>query len=210
MDETNNDGNHTQSQQPSRQKRRPRAKKAEKKKDAPDPIGRLVAKGWTTEDNISANKVFLPGRMLVKGRLHATDKLCLRGDYVVGSRLECEGTFTLFGSLSCWDKPAVVKNMVVINHGTIHGDVVVTAGAYIKGKCTINGKLTVRGTVRICGTLKCKSFDLAGSLEKLGLRSQLIIEGHSVINRVDTLEVQLVRLLREFNEQHQEQAPSSH
>lgn len=95
-----NESNLPQAQQPSK-KRPSRAKKKGKEKKT-DPIAKLVDRGWAKEGDISANTVFVPGPMVIQGRLHATDKLCLRGDFVVTNRLECEGTFTLCGELSCW------------------------------------------------------------------------------------------------------------
>ncbi|KAI0876080.1 hypothetical protein GGS24DRAFT_258457 [Hypoxylon argillaceum] len=197
-----NESNLPQAQQPSK-KRPSRAKKKGKEKRT-DPIAKLVDRGWAKEGDISANTVFVPGPMVIQGRLHATDKLCLRGDFVVTNRLECEGTFTLCGELSCWDKPAVVKNMVIYKKGTINGDVVVNSGAFIKGKCRIHGNLTVTGLIRIDGTLTCKSLDLTGTIERFGNRSELIVEGDSVINREDSALTRLARLLtQEVSNQEQ-------
>ncbi|KAJ8120159.1 hypothetical protein ONZ43_g3066 [Nemania bipapillata] len=208
MDTPESGSNLHGTQQPFGQRRRSVAKKKGKQKET-DPIARLVNQGWAKKANLSANTVFVCGPMVVKGRLHATDKLCLCGDFVVTNRLECEGTFTLCGVLSCWDKPAIAKNMVIPGHGTIFGDVVVTSGVFVKGKCTIYGKLTVTGIVRIEGTLKCKSLELTGVIKKFGQSSEVIIEGVSVINREDSVSAELLRLFHEQDESNQEQGSSS-
>ncbi|KAI0118786.1 hypothetical protein GGR51DRAFT_497638 [Nemania sp. FL0031] len=203
--------NQPSTQRPPRSRRRSRAGKKDEQEEVEqelDPLSRLVAKGWSKEDNLMADKIFLCGPLIVKGRLYATDKLCLRGDFVVTDRLECKGTLTLHGGLSCWNNPAVVKNLVVIDLGVINGNVVVTSGAFIKGKCTINGKLTITGVIRVTGTLKCKDLDLTGHIEGFGDKPQVIVEGSSVVNGKDSLSDKLVRLLREHEASGQKQGAS--
>ncbi|KAJ8124226.1 hypothetical protein O1611_g9416 [Lasiodiplodia mahajangana] len=211
MDKIKDNSNHPPTQRPFRSRRRSRAskKEAEEEEDEQlDHLSQLVAQGWKREDSLMANKVFLCGPLIVQGRLYATDKLCMRGDFLVTGKLECEGTLTLHGSIACREKPIIVKNLVVLNQGGITGNVVVTAGAFIKGKCTINGKLTVTGTVRISGTLRCKDLNLTGKAEGFGYKPEFIVEGNSVINGKDTLCDKLARLLREHEASSQNQGAS--
>ncbi|KAI0456122.1 hypothetical protein F5B21DRAFT_468793 [Xylaria acuta] len=190
--------NHPGTQRSSGQHRRSRAKKKRPEQggeEEPNEVEKLLAKGWTKKKNITANKVFLSGQLIIEGLLHATDKLCLHGDFVVTDKLECEGNFTLSGTVWLWNKPAMVKNMIILTHGTIHGDVIVSAGAYIKGQCTITGKLTVTGTLRLNGTLKCKRLSTTSPIEKFGLKSKVIVEEEDESKSEDAIAAELVRLL---------------
>ncbi|KAI0969215.1 hypothetical protein F4678DRAFT_439747 [Xylaria arbuscula] len=102
-----------------RRKARIRTKANEKERTKNVTEDWLLEGGWKIEKELSANKAFLCGPLIVEGRLHATDKLCLRGRVAVMGRFECEGNFTLCGSLHCRNAPAVVKNMIVVYTGMI-------------------------------------------------------------------------------------------
>ncbi|KAJ3574424.1 hypothetical protein NPX13_g4369 [Xylaria arbuscula] len=108
--------------------------------------------GWTTFNNTTANKIFMPGRVYFKGLLHATDKLCVCGMIVVNGKLECEGNFSLYkGAVQCRYHPAIVKNLIVCDHGYIVGDLKVNNFACINGAFTVTGALTVHGEIRLRG-----------------------------------------------------------
>ncbi|KAI1755422.1 hypothetical protein F4782DRAFT_404645 [Xylaria castorea] len=200
MDTFKNGDNNSGTQRSPKQRRRSRARKKKPEQEGEggkelNDVEKLVAKGWTKEKDITANKVFLSGLVLAEGRLHATDKLCLRGDFIVTDRLECEGNFTLSGSVWLWNKPAMVKNMIILTRGFIRGDVIVSTGAYIKGQCTITGKLTVTGTLRLNGTLKCKRLSTTSPIEKIGRKSKVIVEEEDATKGEDAIAAELVRLL---------------
>ncbi|TRX94508.1 hypothetical protein FHL15_004663 [Xylaria flabelliformis] len=198
----NNDNKSGTTQQQSSKPRRPsRAKKKKPEQEGEgeeelNEVERLVAKGWTKGNNITANKVFLSGQVIVEGLLHATDKLCLRGDFIVTEKLECEGNFTLSGDLWLWGGTAMVKNMIILKRTVIRGDVTVSTGAYIKGQCTIIGKLTVTGTLRLSGTLKCKRLSTTGPIRKYGRRPpKVIVEEEDTTKGEDVIAAELVHLL---------------
>ncbi|KAI0439601.1 hypothetical protein F4803DRAFT_32378 [Xylaria telfairii] len=199
MKKFKNSGNHAGSLQSSKQKRRSRAKKNRLEEDGEKvakEIERMMARGWTKEKDITANKVFLSGPLIVDGRLHATDKLCLSGDFIVTNKLECEGNFTLSGCVQLGGKPAMVKNMMILNRGTIYGDVVVSAGVYIKGQCTINGKLTIAGTFKLNGTLECEQLITSQPVEKCGKRKfSVTVKEEDTTKSEDDIAAELVRLL---------------
>ncbi|KAI0907958.1 hypothetical protein F4824DRAFT_494357 [Ustulina deusta] len=193
MDATNIDDKHSEIQKSSKRGRNSSTKKRTATQE--ESIKWLVDKGWTKEKDLSANKVFLCRQIIVEGRLHATDKLCVCGKVIVTGKLECEGNFTLRGTVQCWNKPATVNNMIITRTGAIDGDVMVKAGVYIHGTCTVNGTLTVTGNLKIRGTLRCTSLNLTGNLEKIGQGSKLIVDRDSVINGVDPAFDRLASLL---------------
>ncbi|KAI1170743.1 hypothetical protein F4777DRAFT_101927 [Nemania sp. FL0916] len=160
--------------QPNKRVYKPRPHKAE----IPfGPVEDLLDQKWAKEENLSANKAFISGPLVVEGRLHATHKLCLRGNFLVMNKLECEGNFTLNGVVECLKNPVTVKNMVVIGDGIIRGDVVVRGGLYVKGSCIIVGKLTVAGNLRVCGYLKCASIHHTGELKTTGVGTRIAVTG---------------------------------
>ncbi|GAP86481.1 hypothetical protein SAMD00023353_1900950 [Rosellinia necatrix] len=128
------------------------------------PVEQLVANGWSREKAIMADKIFLCSCVVVEGRVHATNKLCLCGKLVATEGLECGGNFTLCGKLGCWGKPIVVKNMIVMTQGVIYGDMMATAGVYIHGECSVKGTLTVTGPLKIKGSLRCSVLNLTGPI----------------------------------------------
>ncbi|KAI1742210.1 hypothetical protein F4680DRAFT_446277 [Xylaria scruposa] len=204
MDTSKNNDNNSGTQQSSNSRRRSRAKKkkpeqegwGEEEEEELNEVERLVAKGWTKGKNVTANKVFLSGQVIVDGLLHATDKLCLSGDFIVTEKLECEGNFTLSGNLWLWGGPAMVKNMIILKRTVIHGDVNVSTGAYIKGQCTIIGKLTVTGTLRLNGTLKCKHLSTTSPIQEFGRRQpKIIVEKEDITKGEDVIAAELVHLL---------------
>ncbi|KAI1313646.1 hypothetical protein F5Y03DRAFT_337288 [Xylaria venustula] len=201
METSNMDNKHPETLQLSparRRKARFRTKANEKERTKRVTEDWLLESGWKIEKDLSANKTFLCGPLIIEGRLHATDKLCLRGRVAVMGKLECEGNLTLCGSLHCRTAPAVVKNMIVVHTGMIHGDVVANAGAYIDGTCTVLGKLTVTGNLRIRGTLRCKALDLTGTLKRIGSSSRLVVQGEVVINGADSTLERLAGLMRQL------------
>ncbi|KAI0816791.1 hypothetical protein GGR55DRAFT_253971 [Xylaria sp. FL0064] len=182
-------------------KRRER-QKAQKEKETPRVVTRewLTEHGWRIEEaDLSANKAFLSGLVIVKGRLHATDKLCVKGRVVVTEKLECEGNLTLCGSLHCRATPAIVKTMIVVCKGIIHGDVVVNAGVYISGACRVLGTLTVTGDLNIRGYLRCKSLFLTGEVKRLGTNTRLKVDDERVENGVDLAFNELAGSLRQYH-----------
>ncbi|KAI1282423.1 hypothetical protein F5Y07DRAFT_395225 [Xylaria sp. FL0933] len=185
-----------------RERKRRDRQKAQKEKEMPRVVTRewLTEHGWRIEEaDLSANKAFLSGLVIVKGRLHATDKLCVKGRVAVTEKLECEGNLTLCGSLHCRATPAMVKTMIVVCKGIIHGDVVVNAGVHISGSCRVFGTLTVTGDLNIRGYLRCKSLFLTGQVKKLGTNTRLKVDDERVENGVDLAFNELAGSLRQYH-----------
>ncbi|KAI3336702.1 hypothetical protein HD806DRAFT_528296 [Xylariaceae sp. AK1471] len=183
MDVTKTGSGRSRNRQFSQGGRSSHTKDKVKVEDKDEEVDELEVQGWTREKDITANKVFLSGQVIIEGRLHATGKLCLKGRFFVTDKLE--------------EKPAVVKNMIVVKTGVIHGDIVVNAGAYIKGICIVNGKLTITGELRLNGTLRCKSLNLTGTIRRYGSNSKIDVEGEKMINGNKTEDAELARLLSE-------------
>ncbi|KAI1369204.1 hypothetical protein F5Y08DRAFT_335043 [Xylaria arbuscula] len=146
----------------------------------------LAGSGWTTFNDTTANKIFMPGWLYFKGLLHATDKLCVCGTIVVNGKLECEGNFSLYkGAVQCRYHPAIVKNLIVCDHGYIVGDLKVNNFACINGAFTVTGALTVHGEIRLKGVLRCGSLILNGTFSRASRDSRVIVEGQRIINGMD-------------------------
>ncbi|KAI0435085.1 hypothetical protein F5Y09DRAFT_336842 [Xylaria sp. FL1042] len=172
-----------------KRKRRDRQKEKETPKEVTTEW--LTERGWTVEEeDLTANTAFLAGPTIVMGRLHATDKLCVGGSVAVTGKLECEGNLTLCGSLHCRATPVMVKTMIVVCKGIIHGDVVVNDGVYISGYCRVLGSLTVTGGLKIRGYL----------IERLEKGSRIVVDGERVINGVDRTFNQLARSLWQYHQ----------
>jgi hypothetical protein len=65
-------------------------------------VNMLEVEGWKREKGIDENKIFHSGPAIIEGSLHATDKMCLYGCFFITGKIECEGNFTLCGSVECW------------------------------------------------------------------------------------------------------------
>ncbi|KAK5636685.1 hypothetical protein RRF57_012397 [Xylaria bambusicola] len=77
--------------------------KCRKKPEVGDePIQVLRERGWSRFGDTTASAIFMPGRMIFEGGLHATHKLCVCGKIAVVGKVECEGTLMLHkGSIQC-------------------------------------------------------------------------------------------------------------
>ncbi|KAJ2973788.1 hypothetical protein NUW58_g8849 [Xylaria curta] len=173
----------TQRSSKAKQKRSLSGKKGKGEQEAAC-VEQLVEEGWMQVQSMSANTVFLCSQIIINGRLHATHKMCLCGDFVITDGLECEGNLTLNGTVECRllefrGKPALAKNLIVIDRGVIHGDVVVSSSAYIKATCIISGTLTVMGDFKLHGYLKCKTLKVAGTVTKIASGTRVLEEQKS-------------------------------
>lgn len=107
METISNNANHANqaaTQQPLKMRRSSRADQKPQEEEVKEVhhVKQLIAHGWRPKDDVSANTVFLFGPVVVCGRLHATDKLCLRGVFYIVGGVWCEGNFTLYGTVTSW------------------------------------------------------------------------------------------------------------